>query len=152
MIFSLNSLFRLKFERKGYCHFAIYVGKIHVEGMDVPMPCVVHILNNTGSQSGSFSGVKTQRVGGLRGGNKDVVMEFLWDVWDSSECSIDNSLDTDHEPFPRDVIKKRAMDLAEGHKAYPPYDLVDNNCEHFASWVRNGVKTSRQVETGTKAN
>ncbi len=152
MIFSLNSLFRLKFERGGYCHFAIYVGKIHVDGMADPMPCVVHILNNNGSQSGGLSGVKSQRAGGWRGGNKDVVVEFLWDVWDSSECMIDNSLDTDHEPYPKYVVRKRALDLAEGQEDYPPYHLLDNNCEHFASWVRNGFKTSRQVETGTKAN
>jgi hypothetical protein len=147
---TFKSHFRLEFKREGYCHFAIYFGRIHVDGMDVPMPCVVHILNNTGSQSGSFSGVKTQRVGGWRRCNKDVVMEALWGVWGSSRCRIDNSLDTDHAPYPKHVVRKRALDLAEGQEDYPPYHLSYNNCEHFASWVRNGVKTSQQVDTGTK--
>jgi hypothetical protein len=148
---TFKSHFRLEFKREGYFHFAIYVGRTHVDGMADPMPCVVHILNNTGSQSGSLSGGKSQRAGGWRRGNKDVVMEALWGVWgSSSRCRIDNSLDTRCAPFPRNVIKKRAMDLAEGREDYPPYHLADNNCEHFASWVRNGVKTSQQVDTGTK--
>ncbi len=78
-------------------------------------------------------------------------MEALLDVWESSQCRIDNSLDTRHAPFPKEEIKKRALDLAVGREDYPPYNLADNNCEHFASWVRNGVKISKQVvKTGTE--
>ena len=142
--------FRLEFKREGYCHFAVYVGRTHLDGMADPMPCVVHILNNNGSQSGGLFGGKSQRAAGRRG-NKDVVMEALLDVWESSQCRIDNSLDTRHAPFPKEEIKKRALDLAVGREDYPPYNLADNNCEHFASWVRNGVKISKQVvKTGTE--
>ncbi len=80
-----------------------------------------------------------------------MVMDALLDVWESSQCRIDNSLDTRHAPFPKEEIKERALKLAEGMEDYPPYNLADNNCEHFASWVRNGVKISKQViNTGTE--
>jgi len=86
---------------------------------------------------------------GGRGGNKDVVREPLLDVWSGSRCRIDNSLDQRYPPFTKEEIKQRALDLAEGREDYPPYHLADNNCEHFASWVRNGFKFSKQVvETG----
>ncbi len=75
-----------------------------------------------------------------------MVMDALLDVWESCQCRIDNSLDTRHAPFPKEEIRKRALALAEGLEDYPPYNLADNNCEHFASWVRNGVKISKQVK------
>jgi hypothetical protein len=75
-----------------------------------------------------------------------VNLEPLLNVWDSSPCRIDNSLDTDHPPFSQEEIKRRALDVVEGREDYPRYNLVNNNCEHFASWVRNGVKISKQVD------
>jgi hypothetical protein len=35
--------------------------------------------------------------------------------------------------------------LGEDRQSYTPYNVVTNNCEHFASWARNGWALSAQV-------
>jgi hypothetical protein len=45
---------------------------------------------------------------------------------------------------PKDVIQ-RAEDYYEGRKSFGGYNLVFNNCEHFATWCQTGVAQSKQV-------
>ncbi len=47
-------------------------------------------------------------------------------------------------PFSEDEIVKRALSRVGRQKG--KYDLVFNNCEHFAYWCRFGIKKSQQVE------
>ncbi|CAF0919384.1 unnamed protein product [Rotaria sp. Silwood1] len=59
----------------------------------------------------------------------------------SSIAYINNSKDCIFHPLPRDEILRRA------HSAlgFSGYDLMLNNCEHFAHWCRYGIAISDQV-------
>merc|ERR1719167_1395353 len=81
----------------------------------------------------------------------DVCMEPLRTVWASSRVRINNSLDNSTPAYPSITVVKRAMDVVfgEDRQALTPYNVVTNNCEHFASWARNGWAFSNQVKTIT---
>ncbi len=81
-----------------------------------------------------------------------VEVESLESVWLDSKCRIDNSLDARHPPQRKgEEIKELALKYAKREKDFEHYDLAENNCEPFASWVRNGKMCSQQV-TNTKRN
>lgn len=46
----------------------------------------------------------------------------------------------------KQVIKRAKSRLGEGN-----YNLINNNCEHFANWCRSGKHRSRQVDNVSKA-
>lgn len=52
-----------------------------------------------------------------------------------------------HKPFSREEVVDRAW---EALNSQPPYNLVFNNCEHFANYISCGVKKSRQVRRASK--
>jgi hypothetical protein len=88
--------------------------------------------------------------GSVKDGKMGVDVESLESVWLDSKCRIDNSLDARHPPQRKgEEIKELALKYAKREKDFGPYDLENNNCEHFASWVRNGKMCSQQV-TNTK--
>jgi len=80
-----------------------------------------------------------------------ICMEKLDEVWPEGLARINNGLDARREPFTRDEIVQRAMiALGEGSAmARMPYHLINNNCEHFATFVRNGWGISEQVARAT---
>jgi hypothetical protein len=45
--------------------------------------------------------------------------------------------------YDRDEIVSRSMSKVGSN--FGGYDLVDNNCEHFANWCASATRTSRQV-------
>jgi len=45
-----------------------------------------------------------------------------------------------------DSVISRALSVVNGDVPWDEYDLVTNNCEHFACWCKTGQKTSKQVE------
>lgn len=55
----------------------------------------------------------------------------------------------DFAPFSPDKIVERAIEEAfadeKGERTPFSYDLLDNNCEHFATWCVTGRKLSLQV-------
>ena len=57
------------------------------------------------------------------------------------ECSVETC---QFSTFRRDVIVKRASSF--GGKGEGTYNLVLNNCEHFAIWCATGIYYSSQVE------
>jgi hypothetical protein len=57
-------------------------------------------------------------------------------------CEIEAYGDAAYTP---DETVRRAYSLVGTNKG--EYNLVFNNCEHFARWCKCGVKRSRQVET-----
>ena len=88
-----------------------------------------------------------------------VVVESLRDVWGSSKVRINNRLDTSVHPFSSQKgavfieigmtmimtmmyvmisVVERALAVAHGESSlsYTAYNVVSNNCEHFASWCR----------------
>ncbi len=58
------------------------------------------------------------------------------------------------DPYDQNEIVQRCLDLVYGQQStnrFTPYNLLTNNCEHFATWARNGWAVSRQVmRIGTK--
>ncbi|XP_066299033.1 uncharacterized protein [Branchiostoma lanceolatum] len=70
-----------------------------------------------------------------------VQKDRFWDVVGDSLAKINNYLDGEMNVLPREEIVKRARSkLGEME-----YNLVSYNCEHFATWCRNGVARSQQV-------
>ena len=85
-----------------------------------------------------------------------VVVESLRDVWGGSKVRINNRLDTSVHPFSSQTgavfligmilvnlmisVVERALAVAHGESSlsYTAYNVVSNNCEHFASWCRCG--------------
>ena len=76
-----------------------------------------------------------------------VVVEGLRAVWTTSRARINNSVDRVAAPLPGAAVVQRAVAAAHGEdgQAYSQYNLLTNNCEHFASWARNGNGRSWQV-------
>ena len=52
--------------------------------------------------------------------------------------------DTDYKLFSPKQTVKRALQKAE--ESETEYNLLFNNCEHFAIWCKTGIKESRQVQ------
>jgi hypothetical protein len=59
----------------------------------------------------------------------------------SSIAYINNSKDRIFHPLPKDEILRRA----HGARGFGGYDLMLNNCEHFAHWCRLANILSKQL-------
>ena len=55
------------------------------------------------------------------------------------------------ENSPRDYDRKQVLKRARSRLGEGGYHLLNNNCEHFANWCRNGQQCSRQVHNVSKA-
>uniref|UniRef100_A0A1I7V859 LRAT domain-containing protein n=1 Tax=Loa loa TaxID=7209 RepID=A0A1I7V859_LOALO len=62
-------------------------------------------------------------------------------VANGDSCRINNSLDKEKRPFPPVIVVDRAL-LMIGKT---DYNLLLNNCEHFAKYCRYGLKESNQA-------
>ena len=60
---------------------------------------------------------------------------------------INNRLDEEVSPYDKQTICDRAV-AAVGNQGgiNRYYNLLTNNCEHFATWIRNGWAISEQVD------
>ncbi|KAF7638305.1 LRAT domain-containing protein [Meloidogyne graminicola] len=59
-------------------------------------------------------------------------------------CRVNNSLDAQRRPFPPTIIVERALTkLGTGG-----YNVMHNNCEHFAKWCRYSLRESDQSLLG----
>ncbi|XP_035698728.1 lecithin retinol acyltransferase-like [Branchiostoma floridae] len=65
----------------------------------------------------------------------------FWDVVGDSVAIINNYLDGEKDVPPREKI----VENARSKLGTTGYDAARNNCEHFATWCRYGVKWSQQV-------
>mmetsp|Transcript_8615 Transcript_8615/g.16313 ORF Transcript_8615/g.16313 Transcript_8615/m.16313 type:complete len:282 (+) Transcript_8615:964-1809(+) len=62
--------------------------------------------------------------------------------WDAE---VANLWDGEYTPSPlNDILGRAALVIGTD---FGGYNLVSNNCEHFASWLRYGVKLCKQVDT-----
>lgn len=148
----------IEFKRDGYCHWAVFIGEHalaeNLESDDhIPvLPCIVHRANPTDNPenlNGMFSASKSLQKGVY--GIGEVVVEGLRDVWKESSARINNSMDTSVTPFPSTKVVQRALCVVHGEdrQSFTPYNVVTNNCEHFASWCRSGWSISGQVARRT---
>lgn len=61
---------------------------------------------------------------------------------------INNGLDREVEPFDAKEIVERAFSAIFNRscsRLLQCYNVLTNNCEHFATWARNGWAVSEQV-------
>jgi len=150
----------LEFDREVYCHWAVYVGRIGDEEH-----CVVHRANPTDEGSIKLSSASVGSGGAGEGGR--VLIEPLGSVWNESRVRINNSRDVQLPPFNSKQVVERALSSVEGFNGSSEgynvveralssvegfkgssggsYNVVTNNCEHFASWARNDWALSGQV-------
>jgi len=133
----------VEFQREGYQHWAVYVGRHAVESTDglfPVLPCLVHRVS-PGDLPGRMSG---NPVGSLQ---TAVEVQALQEVWATSPARVNNNLDRKVAPLPAHTVVQRAVGAAYGEdgQAYSRYHLISNNCEHFASWARTGRVLSEQV-------
>lgn len=149
----------VEFEREGYQHWAVYIGEhalaegTEEEDFVTVLPCVVHRANptdNPDNLGGMFGSSRSLAKGAY--GIGDVVVEPLRGVWMDSGARINNSMDSGQEPFPGQQVVERALGVVHGEdrQAYTPYNVVTNNCEHFAHWCRHGWSISCQVARKTE--
>lgn len=149
----------IEFKRDGYCHWAVYIGEhafaenTNADDLIPVLPCIVHRANptdNPDNMNGMFSASKSLRKGVY--GIGDVVVEPLRDVWRESGARINNGMDNTMAPYPAEKVVERALCVVHGEdrQSYTPYNVLTNNCEHFASWCRSGWSASSQVARRTE--
>jgi len=128
----------IEFDRGIYSHWAVYVGLQDHDGREVH--CVVHRSNNELESVSHVSAKGKNRIG-------EVDLEPLEDVWNMSLVRLNNSKDADHPPLDAEQVVARALASYDKRTGISrePYNLGKNNCEHFATWTRNGTAQSDQV-------
>ncbi|XP_073342666.1 phospholipase A and acyltransferase 3-like [Pagrus major] len=113
-----------------YEHWAVYIG----DGL------VVHIAPPSevaGAGANCVMSVAAQRA--------MVKKEKLRDVVGTDKWKVNKDLDEKYEPHPTDTIVKEALELVGTEQ---PYDIMTQNCEHFAKELRYGKAESWQATTG----
>nr|XP_022292038.1 HRAS-like suppressor 3 isoform X1 [Crassostrea virginica] len=125
----------LKFDRGAYFHWAVYIGDeevVHLAGAESGCS---RSCSSSSSSSCSSSG---------KNSNKAVVKkDKVLDVAGKSEIEIDNNKDRKYKPRSvRDIVREALSRIGEFG-----YNVFCNNCEHFASYCRYGVKWSEQADT-----
>uniref|UniRef100_M4A634 LRAT domain-containing protein n=1 Tax=Xiphophorus maculatus TaxID=8083 RepID=M4A634_XIPMA len=116
--------------RNVYEHWAVYVGDGYV----------VHLLGPDGNFS-SFSTIN------LPVGKNNILKQKLLEVVSSDEWHINNNMDQEKQPRPAHVIVEQANKLVGTTRSY---NVVDYNCEHFATELRYGAAESQQVQDALK--
>jgi len=146
----------LEFQREAYCHWAVYIGDYALADDDTAddenkeyriVPCVVHRANPADSENiQSMLSTSRSLSKGLHGIGA-VVVEPLTEVWDKSRVRVNNGLDNSLQPYSSSTVVQRALSVANGENSlsYTAYNVISNNCEHFASWCRCGWNISCQV-------
>ncbi|NWV28407.1 HRSL2 protein, partial [Origma solitaria] len=117
----------IEFKRRGYEHWAVYVG----EG------CVIHVtgLGKAGSPfSASSMTLLTRKA--------KVKKELLTSVAGKDDWAVNNKYDWFRTPFPGEEIVRRAERWID---KVVPYGVFLRNCEHFVTELRYGEGVSEQV-------
>ncbi|XP_023335370.1 uncharacterized protein LOC111706688 isoform X1 [Eurytemora carolleeae] len=146
---------RLEMKRDKYCHWGIYMGEqiLDIDDQLVVLPCIGHRANPTDNpeKMGGFSAsFRSMSKGAF--GIGDVCLEPLREVWGRSLLRINNSMDNTVTPFPSRIVVERVMKVVNGEDrhSFTAYNVVTNNCEHFASWSRNSWALSHQVYSASE--
>ncbi|XP_059711456.1 phospholipase A and acyltransferase 1-like [Haemorhous mexicanus] len=116
----------IEIDRPGYQHWALYVGDGYV----------IHVTDEGASSiSLSSSSIHAKRAKVKKQLLKVVVENHNWRVNNKYDCSF--------TPFPVKEIIRRAEQRI-GMEVQ--YNVLTNNCEHFVTELRYGVRVSEQVE------
>ena len=126
-----------------YDHYGIYTGRGKV----------IH-FSNEGSDFGGDIRVRRATLSQFKNGASNVfVVDFeayrdyrenpeLFDFEGLFKLAIDSFFGNELTLYsPEETVRRAESQLGEGD-----YNLVFNNCEHFALWCKTGVKESSQVQ------
>ncbi|XP_076472502.1 phospholipase A and acyltransferase 4-like [Babylonia areolata] len=122
----------IEIKRGTYSHYAVYAGHkrvVHLVGIRASI--IRRHLN------GSFS------IGGERFNRAEVKEEDFWKVVGKSVARKNNYLDEKYHPLPGHQV----VAIARSHIGPAEYDVLFNNCEHFATKCRYFQSVSRQAES-----
>uniref|UniRef100_A0A3B3UU98 HRAS-like suppressor 3 n=1 Tax=Poecilia latipinna TaxID=48699 RepID=A0A3B3UU98_9TELE len=112
--------------RNVYEHWAVYVGDGYV----------VHLLGPDERPS-----TKSDTIN-LPMGKNNILKQKLLEVVSTDEWHINNKLDQEKQPRPAHIIVDQANKLVGTTRSY---NVVEYNCEHFATELRYGDAESQQV-------
>uniref|UniRef100_A0A3Q2PB86 LRAT domain-containing protein n=1 Tax=Fundulus heteroclitus TaxID=8078 RepID=A0A3Q2PB86_FUNHE len=115
--------------RNGYQHWAMYVGKGYVVHLLGPCGEFVLILLSSSTIN-------------LPIGKNNVLKQKLLKVVSSDKWRINNLQDHEKQPRPAEIILREANKLVG---AVQLYNVVEYNCEHFATELRYGNAESQQA-------
>lgn len=117
-----------KLKKRFYTHWGVYVGK--PEGKHI----VAHMFITSEGLHTAFTII----VGNLE--SAEVRLDTLEEVC-TDLCRINNLDDRKYKKMDTNSIFRRAIDGLGQHN----YNLIYDNCEHFAKWCRYDKHTSNQV-------
>lgn len=121
---------QLEFHRGVYSHWAVYMGNeevIHLTGI---------------SSTCTFNPNHIFTIGGKLFAKAEVKRESVWNVVCDSKVEINNDKDKSCRPLRTDEIVRIAM----GMIGDIGYNVLWQNCEHFAALCRYGVSWSKQAD------
>ncbi|XP_066216206.1 phospholipase A and acyltransferase 4-like [Saccopteryx leptura] len=127
----------IEFFRKGYSHWAIYVGDGYVVHLTTPVQ-----NPGAGSSGGSSSSSSSGSLHVLNCAGQ-VKRELLTHVAEGSSYRVNNRLDREYKPRPVNEMIRSAKEMIGEEMRY---SLLMGNCEHFVTDLRYGKAESRQVE------
>ncbi|GMT15670.1 hypothetical protein PFISCL1PPCAC_6967, partial [Pristionchus fissidentatus] len=122
-----------KLKKRFYTHWGVCVG----EHENKPMVAHMFIIEEGGVQE-TITSAFIAVTGDLE--SAEVRLDALDDVC-TDLCRINNLDDRKYTKLDTQMIFKRAIDMLGQHN----YNLIYNNCEHFAKWCRYDKHTSNQV-------
>nr|ACO15647.1 HRAS-like suppressor 3 [Caligus clemensi] len=123
----------IEFLRGWYNHWAVYAGKGYV----------VHLSNDATSLVNVSATFRSTNISPNKATKGHPAKERLCRIIEDSKYRINNTQDFSRRPFDKNSIVSRMYKEMSLAKAY---DLIGNNCEHFAKKIRNGTAESKQVE------
>ncbi|XP_076472373.1 phospholipase A and acyltransferase 3-like [Babylonia areolata] len=124
----------IEFPRGMYSHWAVYIGNeevVHLSGDE-------NDGINAGMEASHFLTISGQRFGKAL-----VKVENFWEVVEGTKAMKNNAKDKKYNPLPKAEIVKNAL----ARIGRVGYNVLFDNCEHFATWCRYGLNKSEQVDT-----
>lgn len=128
----------LRFRRGLYSHWAVYLGKHQLTGGNHKDCSCADVPENEAGMI-HFSGLTSDADQSAQ-----VCYLPLTKVKDHWVGEIANDWDKQYPPSQPHVILARAYTVVGTD--FGGYSLITNNCEHFATWLRYGLKLRKQVE------
>ncbi|XP_070578382.1 phospholipase A and acyltransferase 4-like [Ptychodera flava] len=122
----------LEFNRGFISHWGVYVGEEQV----------VHLTGESGSEDTIGGSQYVFSVWGKQFTKAKVKRENFWDIVKDCKAKINNYSDRRECPASAEEIVERALSKL----GRIGYNVLWNNCEHFAKWCRYGKEESSQVD------
>lgn len=124
----------VEFPRGWYSHWGVYIGDgkiVHLSGGD-----------NDGI-NGAFNSGSVFTICGKRFNKAFVKIDNFWEVVLGCNAKKNNGKDRKCRPRQAHEIVQNAMEMV----GEIGYNVLWNNCEHFAAFIRYGKKWSEQADT-----